>query len=75
MDVPIFIWFLMVLAYCIIATMVKCEMLGVARLNDEPSNNYKLAIKMAALVWPVTIPCMAICVTVMTFLMMELNDG
>lgn len=67
MDILIFIWFLIVLIYCIIATMIKCGMLGIARLSKEPSNNYKLAIKMAALVWPITIPCMIICATVMTF--------
>lgn len=67
MDIPIFIWFLMVLTYCIIATMVKCEILGVTRRSKEPSNNDKLAIKMAALVWPVTIPCMVICATVFAF--------
>ena len=67
MYVPIFIWFLVVLLYCIIATLVKCAMLDSARLSEEPSNNYKLAIKMAALVWPITIPCMVICATVFAF--------
>ena len=50
MDIPIFIWFLIVLLYCIIATMVKCEMLGAERLSGEPSKNHKLAIKIGALV-------------------------
>ena len=37
MGFPIFIWFLIVLLYCIIATNVKCEILGVERLSGEPS--------------------------------------
>ena len=67
MGFPIFIWFLIVLLYCIIATNVKCEILGVERLSGEPSKNRKLAIKIGALVWPITIPCMIVCYTVLMF--------
>jgi len=68
MGVPIFIWFLVVLLYCIIATNVKCEILGVERrLSEEPSKNRKLAIKIGALVWPITIPCMLIVATILRF--------
>jgi len=67
MGVPIFIWFLIVLLYCIIATNVKCEILSVERLNEEPSKNRKLAIKIGALVWPITIPCILIVATILRF--------
>ena len=67
MGFTIFIWVLIVLLYCIIATKVKCATLGSARLSEEPSKKHKLAIKIAALFWPVTLPCILIVATILKF--------
>lgn len=67
MGVPIFIWFLVALLYCIVATNIKCEILGVERLSGEPSKNRKLGIKIEALFWPITIPCILIVATILRF--------